>query len=68
VEALRAVKDGDIAADVAQRPDLMGEFAVKYGVEYLKTGDIDVVIITPMTLALPDNVDPLIQAWEDLGF
>jgi hypothetical protein len=46
----------------------MGEFAVKYGVEYLKTGDIDVVIITPMTLALPDNVDPLIQAWEDLGF
>jgi len=68
VDALRAVKDGDIAADVAQRPDLMGEFAVTYGVEYLKTGDIDVVIITPMTLALPDNVDPLIQAWEDLGF
>lgn len=68
VDALRAVKDGTIAADVAQRPDLMGEYAVKYGVEYLKTGKIDKVITTPMTLAVPENVDPLIEAWEALGF
>jgi ribose transport system substrate-binding protein len=68
VEALRAVKDGSLTADVAQRPDLMGEFAVEYGLQYLQTGEIDEILITPMTLALPDNVQPLIDAWEDLGF
>jgi len=68
VEALRAVRDGDIAADVAQRPDLMGAYAVEYGLKYLKTGKIDKVITTPMTLAIPDNVAPLIDAWEALGF
>ena len=68
VDALRAVKDGDIAADVAQRPDLMGEYAIQYGLEFLETGEIDEVLITPMTLALVDNVEPLIKAWEDLGF
>jgi len=68
VEALRAVADGTISADVAQRPDLMGEYAVKYGLEFLQTGKIDPVITTPMTLALPDNVEPLIAAWEALGF
>jgi ABC-type sugar transport system substrate-binding protein len=62
------VKEGKISADVAQRPDLMGEYAVKYGLEYLKTGKIDKVITTPMTLAVPDNVDPLIAAWEALDF
>jgi ribose transport system substrate-binding protein len=67
VEALRAVKEGSLTADVAQRPDLMGEYAIKYGVEYLKTGEIDEVITTPMTLALPDNTQPLIDAWEELG-
>jgi ribose transport system substrate-binding protein len=68
VEALRAVLDGSLAADVAQRPDLMGEYAVKYGVDLVKTGKIDKVITTPMTLALPDNVQPLIDAWEELDF
>lgn len=62
-EALQAVKDGTLAADVAQRPDLMGRYAVEKGVEFLKSGTIDETIITPMTLALPDNVDPLIEAW-----
>ena len=66
-DALRAVRDGKIAADVAQRPDLMGQYSVKYGLEYLKTGKFDKVITTPMTLATPDNVAPLIKAWEDLG-
>ena len=65
-EALTAVKDGMISADVAQRPDLMGQYAVQYGLELLKTGKIDKTIITPMTLALPDNVDPLIEAWTSL--
>jgi len=68
VDALRAVKDGKITADIAQRPDLMGEYAVKYGVQFLKTGVIDKVINTPMVLALPENVDPLIKLWEALGF
>ena len=68
VEALRAVRDGDIAADVAQRPDMMGAYAVEYGLKYLETGEIDKVITTDMTLALPDNVAPLIEAWEKLGF
>jgi len=68
VEALRAVQNGTIAADVAQRPDLMGAYAVEYGLKYLKTGEINKVITTPMTLALSDNVAPLIEAWEVLGF
>ncbi len=68
VEALRAVDDGSISADVAQRPDLMGEYAVQYGLDFLQTGLIEKMIITPMTLALKDNVAPLIEAWEALGF
>jgi ribose transport system substrate-binding protein len=68
VEALRAVRDGSLAADVAQRPDLMGEYAITYGLEFLKSGVIDEVITTPMTLGLPENVEPLIKSWEDLGF
>ncbi len=64
VEALQAVKDGTLAADVAQRPDLMGQYAVEKGLEFLRTGEIEPVITTPMTLALPDNVDPLIEAWQ----
>ena len=67
LEALQAVKDGGISADVAQRPDLMGQYAVSHGLAFLQTGEIDPVITTPMTLALPDNVDPLITAWESLG-
>jgi ribose transport system substrate-binding protein len=66
LEALQAVKDGSLAADVAQRPDLMGEYAITYGLEFLNTGEIEETITTPMTLALPDNVDPLIDAWEAL--
>jgi hypothetical protein len=42
----------------------MGQYAVKYGLEYLKTQKIEKTITTPMTLALPDNVDPLIAAWK----
>ena len=68
VDALRAVRDHTISADVAQRPDLMGSYAVEKGLEYLKTGKIEKVIHTPLTLAVPDNVDPLIKAWEELGF
>jgi ribose transport system substrate-binding protein len=67
VDALRAVKEGIIDADVAQRPDLMGEYAVRYGLQYIETGEIEDTIITPMTLATPENVDPLIEAWENLG-
>jgi ABC-type sugar transport system substrate-binding protein len=62
-EALQAVKDGTLAADVAQRPDLMGQYAVEKGLEFLQTGTIEPNVITPMTLAVPDNVDPLIEAW-----
>lgn len=68
VEALRGVKEGTLAADVAQRPDLMGEYAVTHGKRFLESGEIENPIITPMTLAVPDNVDPLIKAWEELGF
>ena len=65
--AEQAVKDGSITADVAQRPDLMGQYAVSYGLAFLQSGEIAPVITTPMTLALPDNVDPLIAAWEALN-
>lgn len=68
VDALRAVKDGVISADVAQRPDKIGEYAVKYGLEYLQGKTIPKRIVTPMVLATPDNVDPLIKIWEDQGY
>ncbi len=68
VEALRAVQDGTISADVAQRPDLIGEYAVKYGAALLRGEDVAERIVTPMELAVPDNVEPLIALWEALGF
>jgi ribose transport system substrate-binding protein len=36
-DAVNAVKNGEMAATVAQQPALMGELAVKKAVEYLKT-------------------------------
>lgn len=67
-EALSAVKQGHISADVAQRPDLMGAYVVKYAVKYLDGETIDKRIVVPMVLATPDNVDPLIANWKALGF
>ncbi|WP_129408013.1 D-ribose ABC transporter substrate-binding protein [Marinitoga lauensis] len=39
-DALNAVKNGEMAATVAQQPSLMGELAVKKAVEYLETHTI----------------------------
>lgn len=39
-DAVNAVKNGEMAATVAQQPSLMGELAVKKAVEYLKTHTI----------------------------
>lgn len=68
VDALRAVKDGKISADVAQSPDKIGSFGVEAAVKLAEGEKIEERIITPMVLATKDNVDPLIKAWEDLGF
>ena len=68
VEALRAVEDGTITADVAQRPDLIGQYAVKYGAAFLRGEPLEKRIVTPMVLATKDNVEPLIGLWEALGF
>lgn len=68
VDALRYVKDGTINADVAQRPDLMGEYAVEYGLKLAKGEKVDSVLVTPMSLATADTVDELISIWEGAGF
>ncbi len=68
VDALRYVQNGTINADVAQRPDLMGAFAVEYGAKLAKGETIDEVLVTPMELATSENVDDLIAIWEDSGF
>ncbi|MDR1650196.1 MAG: sugar ABC transporter substrate-binding protein [Synergistaceae bacterium] len=68
VDALRLVRSGQIAADVAQSPDKIGEYGVKAAVKLAKGETIDKRIVTPMVLATTDTVDPLIQNWEALGF
>ncbi len=68
VDALRAVKDGKVSADVAQSPDKIGSYGVEAAVKLAKGEAIDARIVTPMVLATKDNVDPLIKAWEELGF
>ena len=68
VDALRYVQNGTINADVAQRPDLMGEFAVEYGMKLAMGEEIDEILVTPMDLATSDTVDELVALWEAVGF
>ncbi len=68
VDALRYVEDGTINADVAQRPDLMGSYAVEAMYKLAKGESIDPVIVTPMDLATSETVGELIKLWEAVGF
>ncbi len=68
VDALRYVQNGTINADVAQRPDLMGEYAVEYGMKLAMGEEIDEVLVTPMDLATTETVDELVALWEAVGF
>ena len=62
------MQNGTINADVAQRPDLMGEFAVEYGMKLAMGEEIDEILVTPMDLATSDTVDELVALWEAVGF
>lgn len=68
VDALRYVQNGTISADVAQRPDLMGEYAVEYGMKLAKGEAIDEILVTPMDLATTETVDELVDLWAANGF
>lgn len=68
VDALRLVKSGQISADVAQRPDLIGAYGVEAAVKLAKGETIDARIITPMDVATTANCDELIKLWEAQGF
>lgn len=68
VDALRLVKSGQIKADVAQRPDLIGSYGVEAAVKLAKGEKIEDRIVTPMDVATVDNCDTLIALWEAQGF
>ncbi len=53
-DAVAAVKDGRLAATVAQQPDLMGEIAVETAVAYLSGEAVEAAI--PVDLRLVQNV------------
>lgn len=68
VDALRLVENGQISADVAQRPDLIGAYGVEAAVKLAKGEAIDARIVTPMDVATVENCGDLIKLWEAQGF
>ncbi len=60
-EACKAIKEGRLAASVAQSPYNMGKFAVEYGLKAAKGQEIPKRIDTGTTLVTKENVDKFLK-------
>lgn len=60
-EAIQAVKEGRMAATVAQQPYKMGQMGVELAVEVLKGNDIKDKIEVPVKLITKENVDEFLE-------
>jgi len=47
---VQAVKDGKLAATVAQQPALMGQLAVETAIKYLSGSQVEAYIPVPLSL------------------
>lgn len=58
-DALQAIKDGKMAATVAQQPDRIGSLGVEYADKVLKGEEVPTYIPVDLKLITKDNVDTL---------
>lgn len=56
-DGLKAVKDGQLTATVAQQPGALGEMAVRNAVQSVKKTEVDKDIKVPVKVITEDNVD-----------
>jgi len=56
-DALQAVRDGKLAATVAQRPVLMGRLGVEYALKVVKGEKIPKEVVTDIVLITTDNIN-----------
>ncbi|MDH7475542.1 MAG: substrate-binding domain-containing protein, partial [Anaerolineae bacterium] len=55
-DAVQAVKDGKLAATVAQQPAQMGILGVEMAVKYLNGETVEKFIPVPLSLVTPETV------------
>lgn len=55
-DAIQAIKDGKLAATIAQQPTEMGRLAVETAIKHLNGQSVDANIPVPLTLVTSDNV------------
>jgi ribose transport system substrate-binding protein len=55
-DALQAIRDGKLAATVAQQPALMGQLGVEVAIQYLNGEQVETYIPVDLSLVTPDNV------------
>lgn len=60
-DGLKAVKDGQLTATVAQQPDELGEMAVRNAVRAIKKNEVDKNIKVPVKVITEDNVDAFMK-------
>ncbi|MDO5785546.1 MAG: sugar ABC transporter substrate-binding protein [Eubacteriales bacterium] len=65
--ALQAVKDGEIAMDVAQEGYQMGYKAVEAAINIIEGNSVESFIDSGSTIVSADNVDDYIQSMKDIG-
>jgi ribose transport system substrate-binding protein len=58
-DGIQAIKDGKLAADVAQQPAEMGKLGVQNAVKYLNGEKVDASIAVPLQLLTKDNINTL---------
>ena len=55
-DAVQAVRDGKLAATIAQQPALMGQLGVEVAIRFLSGEQVEVYIPVNLSLVTPDNV------------
>ena len=55
-DAVQAVRDGKLAATIAQQPAVMGQLGVEVAIRYLSGEQVEVYIPVDLSLVTPDNV------------
>jgi len=58
-DALQAIKDGKMAATVAQQPDRIGSLGVEYADKVLTGEDVPTYVPVDLKLITRDNVDTM---------
>jgi ribose transport system substrate-binding protein len=60
-DALNAIEKGDMAATVAQQPDLLGKLSVEFAAQIIDGESVEKEQLIEVKLVTPENVDQFLQ-------